>query len=293
MTSEQHGGDATRRRPRGRYAFGDVEAASLRLQLMDRAMAWPSRALVDVVGRPAGLVVDLGCGPGFTTRRLAERLLPARVVGLDNSRPFLAQAAAAMPEVEWIEHDVTTVPFPTGPADVLHARFVLSHLADSAAVLTAWLHQLRRGGFLLVMEDDAIATEDPVLNAYEAMARSLVGHRGGDLWVGARLAAVAPPAGFHTVVNRVDDHRIPIALAAQLFSLNFGVWRRDPFITDRYRASELDGLDAALSRLCHAEGDGEVVFSLRQLAYRRDKETATAEAGPADAAEAVEAASRA
>jgi trans-aconitate 2-methyltransferase len=253
-----------------RYAFGDAEEATQRLQLLDRVFAQPSRTLVDTVGRrPVGLAVDLGCGPGLTTRLLAEGLRPDRLAGLDASRAFLTQAATAVPSAEWFLHDVTKVPFPTGPADVLHARFVLAHLAGPESLLAKWLEQLTPGGTLLVLEDEEIVADHPVLIAYEEMARSLVARRGGDLWVGARLARLEPPQGYETVENRVQSHRVPAALAARMFSMNFAVWRRDPFIIAEYPASLLEEMGTGLARAARADGGGDVDFRLRQLAIRR------------------------
>ncbi len=256
--------------PAARYAFGDVEAAATRLQLLDRVFAQPSQLLVDVAtSNPIGLAVDLGCGPGFTTRLLADRLRPKRLVGLDTSEAFLEQAAAAMPSAEFVRHDVTELPLPTGPSDLLHARFVLSRLPQPEGVLTSWLTQLNPGGHLLIQEDEEIVADHPVLATYEEMARSLVARRGGDLWVGARLARVEPPHGYQTPVNRLYSHRIPIALAAQLFSMNFAIWRHDPFIVETYPPSLLEELALELARTARIERRGHVVFDLRLLAYRR------------------------
>src|SRR5947209_6185986 len=37
-------------------------------------------------------IVDLGCGPGTLTRKLAERFTDADVVGIDSSAPMLVEA---------------------------------------------------------------------------------------------------------------------------------------------------------------------------------------------------------
>ena len=253
-----------------RYAFGDAGGAASRLQLLDRVFTRPSQLLVDVAASTRiGLAVDLGCGPGFTTRLLADRLRPPRLVGLDTSEAFLAQAAAAVPSADFLRHDVTRLPLPTGPSDLLHARFVLSHLPQPERVLTAWLEQLNPGGYLLILEDDEILSDHPVLAAYEEMARSLVTHRGGDLWVGSRLARLQPPPGYRALVNRLYSHPIPVALAAQLFSMNFAVWRHDPFIVETYAHSLLEDMALELARTAALEQPGQVVFELRLLAYRR------------------------
>jgi trans-aconitate methyltransferase len=253
------------------YAFGDVDLAARRLHVLDRAFAEPSRSLLEVAasGR-IRLAVDLGCGPGWSTRLVRETLRPLRLAGLDSSRSFLAMArAAGPPGTAWFAHDVTTVPFPTGPADLLHARFVLCHLPRPETVLRSWLGQLNPGGWLLTQDDQEIIARHPVLLSYEEMARSLVAARGADLWAGAQLARLEAPEGFERVLNKVYRHRLPVALAAQMFAMNFAVWRHDPQITDHYPASVLDDMGVALSTLAGRGDRGEVVFAIRQLGFRR------------------------
>ena len=58
----------------------DHDRASRRFQIIDRQVAWLHETLLD--GRP-GRVLDLGCGPGFYTQRLAQR--GHRCTGLDFS----------------------------------------------------------------------------------------------------------------------------------------------------------------------------------------------------------------
>ena len=55
---------------------------------------------------PPSLVVDLGCGPGDLTARLAERWPDAQVVGVDSSPSMLAEARRDHPEITWVEADL-------------------------------------------------------------------------------------------------------------------------------------------------------------------------------------------
>ena len=175
--------DQPDRVPSLRYAFGDVEAAATRLQLLDLVFAQPSQLLVDVAASsPIGLAVDVGCGPGFTTQLLADRLRPKRLVGLDTSEAFLEQATAAVPSAEFVRHDVTEVPFPTGPPTFCTRLRALAP-APARACPRVVADSTEARWSLLIQEDEEIVADHSVLAAYEEMARSLVAHRGGDLWV--------------------------------------------------------------------------------------------------------------
>src|SRR2546428_6742954 len=98
-------------RARARYTFGDSDLASERLQLLAEVFGPSSRHFLQTVGLRPRLALDLGCGPGDTTRLLAEALSPDRTVGLERSRSFLKLARKRQTDrVSFLEHDVTEMP---------------------------------------------------------------------------------------------------------------------------------------------------------------------------------------
>jgi trans-aconitate 2-methyltransferase len=173
--------------------FGDNTAAAQRLALVATVFGPTTRAFIArAPPRAPRLALDLGCGPGYTTRLLAETTAAARTVGLDRSRAFLKRARAhALDGVDFAEHDVTAVPFPPGPAEVIFARYILSHLPDPEALVAKWCAQLSPGGVLLVEEVETIETAEPAFRAYlNTMAERMRAH-GGELEIGSRLAKIA------------------------------------------------------------------------------------------------------
>ena len=130
------------------YAFGDGDRAARRLELVAKVFHDPSHAFLRraVPAAPA-LAVDLGCGPGHTTRLLHEATASARTVGIDSSEHFLAMASrTGGAGIAFARHDVRSVPFPAGPADVIYSRLLLAHLPEPAALVNRWVTQLRPGG---------------------------------------------------------------------------------------------------------------------------------------------------
>ena len=136
------------------YLFADSERAAQRLEYLSGVFAETTRdflAAVDI-DRPA-LVLDLGCGPGYTTHFLAQLTRCRRAVGLDNSASFIALAEQTQTDsVTFQLHDITEVPFPAGLSDLLYCRFLLAHLQDPAGTIDRWGTQLRQGGRLLIEE---------------------------------------------------------------------------------------------------------------------------------------------
>src|SRR5689334_6406878 len=93
------------------YTFGDEASAVERLALVAAAYEPVSRPFLEAHARPGGVVVDVGCGPGFSTELLARTCRPRVLVGLDPSAAFLAVARVRVPAAELLVHDATMVPF--------------------------------------------------------------------------------------------------------------------------------------------------------------------------------------
>ncbi len=118
-----------------------------------------------------------------------------------------------MDNIAFVEHDVGAVPFPVGQADVIFARYVLSHFPEPEAVAARWLTQLAPGGVLLLEENETITTAEGAFRDYLARAAALVREHGGELEVGARLARLASASAVVSFCPTNAD-------TAQLFLMN-------------------------------------------------------------------------
>ena len=255
----------------GGYAFGDSGPAARRLDLLAALFEPTTHAfLTRFAGRPLDLAVDLGCGTGHTTRLLASVLGPRRTVGLDQSASFVARATgAAPPGVGFAVHDVTTVPFPAGPADLCFCRLLLSHLPDPAAVLAAWATQLAPGGLLLADEVERIATDLAALGGYLEVAGALLATRGHTLEVGQVLARLPDPPGLVRRDDRIGHLAPPAERAAAMFALNLAVWRGEAVRAGVATDGRLDRLAADLAAVAAGEVSGSITWELRQLVLQQ------------------------
>lgn len=250
------------------YAFGDSEVARRRLAVLAEVFGPSSRSLLGEHAPPrTRLAVDLGCGPGATTRLVAEATGAQRTVGLDCSLSFLAAARAehAGAGIDFAEHDVTRVPFPAaaGAADVIFARFLLAHLPDLAGTLSAWLGQLHPLGVLVIEETETIETGNPVFRRYLDLAERLVATRGASLYPGAALAELAASSPARVLTSRICQVGVAAGRAAELFALNLAVWRSDPAVGETTDA--LDRLAHQLGELRQSSAAERVRWQLRQL----------------------------
>jgi trans-aconitate 2-methyltransferase len=113
--------------------------------------ARPFHDLVDRVPvTAAGLVVDLGCGPGGLTATLPGRFGGATVVGVDHSADMMAAAAAhRVAGLRFEQGDARTWE-PPGPVDVLVSNATFQWIEDHLDLLGRWLSWVRPGGWFAV-----------------------------------------------------------------------------------------------------------------------------------------------
>lgn len=213
------------------YAFGDTEQAAQRLGVLAEIFDPASEAfLADQVSAPPRLAVDLGCGPGHSTRLLARVTGATRIVGLDSSENFLAAARQDAPDgLEFRRHDVRDIPWPVAGADLAFARLVLAHLSEPHAGAMGWLTQLAPGGLL------ALDELDPA------------------------------PLGWRRA-STVRTWNVAIPRVAAMFRLNLAVWRRDPLVP--VDQAELDELSDRLDALTTGQTGGTMTWGLRQVVFQ-------------------------
>ena len=98
-----------------------------------------------------GSVLDVGCGDGFLSDRLARRV--PRVVGLDTDAAVLERARARFPDakVSWQQGDVLTHPIEPGSFDAVVSNATLHHLPDAEVALRRLTGLVRPGGTLAVV----------------------------------------------------------------------------------------------------------------------------------------------
>ncbi|MBW1879349.1 MAG: methyltransferase domain-containing protein [Deltaproteobacteria bacterium] len=99
-------------------------------------------------------VLDVGCGTGFFTRHVAERLVESEVVGvdMDEGRLTYAQKQGRHSNLRFERGDLTDLPFPDDAFDLVFCRFVLVHAPDPALFLTEMSRVARPGGRVVAYE---------------------------------------------------------------------------------------------------------------------------------------------
>jgi SAM-dependent methyltransferase len=100
--------------------------------------------------RPGDRVLDIGCGFGDTTRRLAELVGDGDAVGVDVAEPFIELARREAEEAGAVEVEFRVVDVQTGelggPYDYAFSRMGIMFFANPVAALRNVRESLRPGG---------------------------------------------------------------------------------------------------------------------------------------------------
>lgn len=196
---------------------------------------WPQESrLLSRYALPAGArILDLGCGTGEATLRLAA-IFPgaSRIIGVDVMASLLAiareaQRAAAVGPVVSFEHgDGYALDYPTGHFDLVLCRHVTQLLPQPERVLAELCRVLAPGGWIHVVSEDYGMLHFPVRGAidpdrlwHEAVVR-FTSATGTDARVGRRTLPMLRALGLtHLSVQylTLDTERVPRETLAGIF----------------------------------------------------------------------------
>jgi demethylmenaquinone methyltransferase/2-methoxy-6-polyprenyl-1,4-benzoquinol methylase len=114
-------------------------------------IGWRKQLVAAVARQNPAKILDLACGSGDATTMLQEALPKSQVVGLDFSRPLLAQAKSrGLPELT--EADALKLPFADGSFDAVTIAFGLRNFSDRQAGLEEIARILKPGGVFGLLE---------------------------------------------------------------------------------------------------------------------------------------------
>lgn len=132
--------------------------------VMRRAILPP---LTDLLPK-AARILDMGCGPGTSTRYLAETFPKARITAMDLSAPYLKVAQENLrpySKVDFVQGDATATDFKDGLFDAVVSTYVLHELPlaeREKLIKEAW--RLLKSGGILALADSLQMDDDPELN---------------------------------------------------------------------------------------------------------------------------------
>ncbi len=155
---------------------------------------------------PGSQVLEVGCGFGLETLRLARLALPGgRVAGCDLSSDFLAEArrraGAAGVNIAFEQARVETLPYPDQSFEILWSERLLIYVPNLRQAASEMRRVLRSGGRLVSIEPD-ISTSTLNLENRD-LVRRVMGHEAdrnvAHGWLPGRLGGILQNAGFSPI----------------------------------------------------------------------------------------------
>jgi 2-polyprenyl-3-methyl-5-hydroxy-6-metoxy-1,4-benzoquinol methylase len=104
-------------------------------------------ALVRSLALPSPRILDLGCGRGWFTDRLAQF---GEATGFDLSDEAIAAARAEFPHVQFIAGNVYDAPLPAECFDLVVSQEVVAHVEDQSGYVDRAADVLKPGGYLII-----------------------------------------------------------------------------------------------------------------------------------------------
>lgn len=248
------------------YTFGDNQEASRRLRRLAEVYEPETRDLLNAVLSECSsarfeLALDLGCGPGWSTRLIEQALRPKRIVGLETSEAYLAEAHSNHPRLEFIRHDVLSTPFPVDDADFIFCRFLLTHLPSPRVALESWAHAARSGATLAIHETQALHSENLALSRYYEMVAQMQKHYGQELNVGALLDDAFIGTNWRLVHNESVVLEKSARDMAQLHAANLRTWGSNEFALQAFERREVKQLEQELDSIAFGDKNAGIVYN--------------------------------
>ncbi|MEY2409096.1 MAG: hypothetical protein QOF48_1766 [Verrucomicrobiota bacterium] len=190
------------------YVLGTEQAELERLGLQHQLWTEHTARGWERAGFQRGMrLMDVGCGPGFATVDLAERVgHRGKVVAIDISRRFLAHlqaqaTARGLHNIVTALGSVEQLPISQRGFHGAYARWVLCFVRKPEAVVAGVHRRLRKGGVFLIhdyfrYDGITVAPQSEIFQRVFHAVNDSWRMRGGDPDIGCRLPALLLHAGF-------------------------------------------------------------------------------------------------
>jgi SAM-dependent methyltransferase len=201
------------------YALGTNAAEIVRLGVQHRLWGAQAFSIWERAGIRAGQsVLDIGCGPGYTTFDLAGVVTSkGRVVAIDESALFVEelkrrQKLLAETTIDARVGDVQRLELAPGSFDAAYQRWVLCFVRDPEAVVRGVAHALKPGGAFAIQdylhyEGILLSPPSEPFRRFVTVVAEAWRDRGGDTDIGLRLPGLLAKHGL-TPVEISPLHRV-------------------------------------------------------------------------------------
>src|SRR5258708_24072027 len=178
---------------------------------------WPQEKPIFLRHPPPRSLLDVGCGTGEITARLAELFPQAALTGIDLEEPHLERARRLCPRARFEKGDALELQFGEATFDLAICRHLLQAVPDAGRVVREMVRVLKPGGRLhLIAEDYGMLWCHPTgldADGFWQRVPPLYGAAlGCDLYVGRKMFTLLHDLGLRDIAVDylvVDTLRVP------------------------------------------------------------------------------------
>lgn len=233
------------------YDFSNFSEKNDELQRLEKQaslfLAQEKEIWMKTADKSASLVIDAGCGPGFTTKHLANHFNKGKVVGVELnqdlhnfSKEYIKNSK--LKNIELIQGDICNIDFPDNSVDYIYSRLVFSHLPKPENALKEFHRILKPGGSFCILDiDDSWMDTVPhstFLKQSLVKCMDIQIKHGGDREIGKKLGFYAQRAGFKRPQLKIElasNSILDLPTLFQIFMMGridyIGDLDRDKFIS--------------------------------------------------------------
>ena len=221
--------------------------------------------LADFVSSPCE-IIDLGCGPGNSTRVLKNQFPNAHIIGADSSENMIARASADNPDLEFAMLDLCgDLSEYRGKFDVVFSNACLNWVPNHSEIIPKIFGLLRSGGALAVQIP--MNFDEPV---HQIIARMSQSEKWNDKIPKNRIFHTLTIPEYHDILSGLTDnfelwqttycHRMPSIESIIEWYRSTGMRTYLAALDEQDGEEFIADVSAELEREYPKQANGEIIF---------------------------------
>lgn len=222
-------------------------------------------------------VIDLGCGPGNSTRVLKNRFPNAFVIGADNSANMVKKARDDNPDLDFIILDISgDLSEMRGKFDVVFSNACLQWLPNHAELLPRLFELLRKGGTLAVQIP--MNYDEPV---HKIIGRISESGKWSDKFLEKRIFGTLTQSEYFDILSGLTDdfemwqttycHRMPSIESIIEWYRSTGLRTYLAALSEEEGEEFIADISAELTKEYPKQKNGEIIFRFPRFFFIANK----------------------
>ncbi|MGQ9640685.1 MAG: methyltransferase domain-containing protein [Candidatus Bathycorpusculaceae bacterium] len=254
-------------KPQDKYVHSGKIEEVMRLEAQAKAFEKVLEKEFEILGLKQGMkVLDAGCGTGAVARKIAVKVSPGEVFGVDIDSLFVNEARKlaeneGLGNVRYDLGDVNDLKYSDGTFDVSYCRLVLMHVKDPVKTVKELKRVTKKEGVVAVSDNDdggmIVHPEMPKMMDLWAKYGRSAKTRGEDRYIGRQLFSIFSQAGLspitiyplpiHATQQTPEMLKMLVSVPVQIMELCKETMVKEGFVTAEYYEEAMNEVRAFLS----------------------------------------------